>query len=82
MAEFNLDKIYPMFNDKIVIEALGNIPGDLDGDGELDVADVTHLIKYLNDMPSGVDISALDIDGDGTFTKKDIDALVDKLLER
>lgn len=81
-AEFNLDKIYPMFNDKIVIEALGNIPGDLDGDGELDVADVTHLIKYLNDMPSGVDISVLDIDGDGTFTKKDIDALVDKLLER
>lgn len=62
-----------------IIQACGTV-GDLDGNGILTPADVTLMIRYLKGVPAGVNTSDLDIDGDGRFTKKDIDALVNILL--
>lgn len=62
-----------------IIQACG-MAGDLDGNGILTPADVTLMISYLKGVPAGVSISDLDIDGDGSFTKKDVDTLVNKLL--
>lgn len=62
-----------------IIQACGTV-GDLDGNGILTPADITLMIRYLKGVPEGVNTSDLDIDGDGRFTKKDIDALVNILL--
>lgn len=62
-----------------IIQACG-MAGDIDGNGVLTPADVTLMISYLKGVPAGVNISDLDLDGDGRFTKNDIDSLVNKLL--
>lgn len=77
---FDIEQHYPLLEGKIVIEALEGIPGDVDGDSELTVADVIGLISYLKDMPSFVAVSELDVNGDGNFTKEDVEALAEKIL--
>jgi len=54
-------------------------PGDVDGDGQLTVADVTALIDLLlygGEAPDGVS----DVDGDGQLTIADVTALIDQLF--
>lgn len=77
---YDIGQYSPMFDGKIVIEALGDIPGDLDGDGEVTPSDLANMIKCLGHINSITDISVYDVDGDRRFTKNDIDALVDILL--
>ena len=49
------------------------ILGDVDGDGEVTVADVTRIQKYLAgyEMPYGFNLEAADADGDGNVTVAD-----------
>lgn len=77
---YDIGQYSPMFDGKIVIEALGDIPGDLDGDGEITPSDLANMIKCLNLAKPETDTTVFDVDGNGKFTKQDIDALVNQLL--
>ena len=54
----------------------GPIPGDVDGDGSVNIADVTALIDILL---NAIDVPA-DVDGDGAVNIGDVTALIDMLL--
>ena len=63
-----------------IVPFIGAGPGDVNGDGELDVNDVTWLI---NQLLNGVDLPAYcDVNGDGNITIGDATALVDMVLNR
>ena len=57
-----------------------DIPGDVDGDGQVNIGDISDITDYLlngdpaNPLPNG------DADGDGRITIGDITALIDVLL--
>lgn len=79
--DYTINDYYPLFDGKFVIEAFVDDPGDIDCDGEFTVADVIGLTSLLNSITSGVDITEYDVNSDGTFTKEDVDALVDIVLK-
>lgn len=56
--------------------------GDVDGDGSVNISDVTELIDYLlSGNSSGVNLAAADVDGDGSATISDVTELIDLLLK-
>ncbi len=57
------------------------IPGDLDGDGEVNIADVTVLIDYLlgNLSASMIEANA-DLDGNNTIDVTDLTEIIDRML--
>lgn len=58
-----------------------SIRGDVDGDGEVTIADATALIDYLlTDGSTGGDPVGADCNLDGNVTIADITALIDRLL--
>ena len=64
----------PYLNDDVT-------PGDVNGDGELAIADVTALINYLlTGDDTGVDIDAADCNQDGEVAIADVTALINYLL--
>ena len=57
------------------------ILGDVNGDGIVNIADVTKLIDYLlGTTSSPINISAADVHGDGVINIADVTALIDLLL--
>ncbi|MBR5697300.1 MAG: leucine-rich repeat protein [Prevotella sp.] len=62
--------------------------GDVNGDGKVDVADITALTNYLiaypqplpEGMGDGYNLQAADVDGSGTVTSDDVPALVNMVL--
>ena len=55
--------------------------GDVDGDNNVGIADVTALIDYvLNGDASSIDLAASDVDGDTTVGIADVTALIDYIL--
>ena len=58
-----------------------SVPGDVNGDGEVNIADVTTLIDYLlgGELDSFDEIAA-DVDGDTQINIADVTALIDMLL--
>ena len=55
--------------------------GDVDGDGDVGVADVTTLIDYLlTGNETGVNLAAANVDGDSTVGVADVTALIDYIL--
>ena len=55
--------------------------GDINGDGEVNVADVTTLVDYiLGKNPTNCDESACDINGDNEINVSDVTSLVDIIL--
>ena len=65
--------------EKLVAENL--ILGDVDGDGEVSISDVSVLVDYLlqGDQVQ-INLDNADVDGDGEVTISDVSALIDKLL--
>lgn len=60
---------------------LGDIPSDLNGDGELSIADVTALIDYLlSGDASSIVIEKADVNRNGEISIADVTALIDILL--
>lgn len=57
--------------------------GDVNGDAQLDVADITLLVNIVTgyDAPHEIRLAA-DIDGDGEVTTADVELLVKRLLDR
>ena len=61
-----------------IVPFIGAGPGDVNGNGEITISDVTSLIDLLlggGEMPSYVDVN-----GDGTVSIKDVTVLIDILL--
>ena len=56
------------------------IRGDVDGDGGVDIDDVTALIDYLLGTNSSIDINAADCNTDNMVNIDDVTALIDYLL--
>ena len=55
--------------------------GDLNGDCNVNITDVTTLIDFLlSGDASGVSLQAADVNGDGTVNITDVTALIDMLL--
>ena len=52
--------------------------GDVDGDGNINISDVTALIDLL--LTDGSMTAGADVDGDGNLTISDVTALIDMLL--
>ena len=62
-------------------EVVQVIPGDVDGDGTVSIADVSTLIDYLlSKVATGINLEAADIDGNGSVDIGDISSLIDMLL--
>ena len=58
-----------------------SINGDVDGNGHVDIDDVTAMNGYiLNGNATGIDTSAADCDGDGKINIDDLTFLIDMLL--
>ena len=56
-----------------------NVPGDVDGDGEVTTVDITAIYNYLlNSDETFIDTS--DVDGDGFITTGDITFIYNILL--
>ena len=55
--------------------------GDVNGDGNVNISDVTALIDYLlSGNPSGVNVTAADCNQDSSVNISDVTALIDYLL--
>ena len=58
------------------IEISTYIPGDINGDGEVNNKDVTRLRRYLKTHDVEVVEAALDVNGDGSLNNKDVTRLM------
>ena len=57
------------------------ILGDVDGNGQVEIADVSELIDYLlSGISTGINLQAADMDQDGEVAISDVSALIDFLL--
>jgi len=69
---------YPYFGS---IVEISNALGDVDGDGNVTIGDVTNLIdKLLGGGVSVADYAAADVDSDGNITIGDVTRIIDMLL--
>ena len=59
----------------------GYLPGDINGDGEVDNKDLTRLFRYLSDYDVEVVEAALDVNGDGEVNNKDLTRLFQYLSD-
>ncbi len=58
-----------------------SLRGDVNGDGSVNISDVTALIDYLlSGNASGINLSGADCDQDGSINISDVTALIDYLL--
>jgi hypothetical protein len=61
----------------------GSIPGDVDMDGSVSIADVTTLVDIIfGSVLTNYDRAAADLDSDGRVTIADATMLIDKILSR
>ena len=51
------------------------IPGDINGDGQVDNKDLTRLFQYLSNWDVNVNEPALDVNGDDSVDNKDLTRL-------
>ena len=57
------------------------IHGDVNGNGVVDIADITSLIDYLlNGTTAGISLEAADFDNDGNITISDVTSIIDFIL--
>ena len=54
--------------------------GDVNGDGDVTIADVALLIDYLLGVPCDIDFDAADVNQNQSITIADVTALIDILL--
>lgn len=67
------------FETAITVEEATGISGDVDGDGQVTVADIDAILEI---MLTGTNDPAGDVDGDGMVTVADIDKILDIMLEQ
>ncbi|MBR5817788.1 MAG: dockerin type I repeat-containing protein, partial [Clostridia bacterium] len=75
---FSIEEDEELYEKFAEIKETPAIPGDIDGDGEVIVADATALIAMILDPTTATD--AADIDGDGEILVADATALISIIL--
>ncbi|MBO4732872.1 MAG: dockerin type I repeat-containing protein, partial [Clostridia bacterium] len=78
------DDVQISVSDDVVsdIEAVSTrVPGDINGDGQLNNKDITRLFQYLSDWDVTVNEAALDVNGDGLVNNKDLSRLFQYLSD-
>jgi hypothetical protein len=77
--------LYDFYRDESLIIEINPIPylvGDVNGDGDINISDVTALIDYLlNGNASNIQLGNADINTDGSVNISDVTALIDRLLQ-
>ena len=58
----------------------GFLLGDVNGDGKVNVSDVTALVNHLRGIAGDYHLYAADVDGNGKVTSADVPALVNTIL--
>lgn len=86
-TDFDMDTVYISyyegwqlrgFTEYRMINAANILPGDVDGDGQINIFDVTALIDLL--LSGGEALPSADVDEDGQVNIYDVTALIDILL--
>ena len=72
---------YNVLENLDVTVTVNHIPGDIDGDGEINNKDLTRLFQYLSDWDVEVNEAALDVNGDGSVNNKDLTRLFQYLSD-
>jgi hypothetical protein len=67
-------------HNKCVVCGANNTAGDVNGDGNINIDDVTALIDYLLMSDASIVIENADVNGDGVINIADVTALIDILL--
>ena len=57
---------------------MGAEPADVNGDGEITIADVNDVINCI--ITGGAYNAALDVNGDGEITINDVNIIIDKII--
>ena len=79
---FNPDGDYFAVDNVAIKANSASIPGDADGDGDVNISDVTALIDYLlTGNTSGIDLDGADVNQDGKVNISDVTDLIDYLLK-
>ena len=79
---FNPDGDYFAVDNVAIKANSASIPGDADGDGDVNISDVTALIDYLlTGNTSGIDLDGADVNRDGKVNISDVTDLIDYLLK-
>ena len=79
---FNPDGDYCAVDNVAIKANSASIPGDADGDGDVNISDVTALIDYLlTGNTSGIDLDGADVNQDGKVNISDVTDLIDYLLK-
>ena len=69
------------YNGSAWVDMTASTRGDVNGDGSVNISDVTTLIDYLlSGNPSGVNLTAADCNQDSSVNISDVTALIDYLL--
>ncbi len=69
------------YNGSAWVDLTASTRGDVDGDGSVNISDVTALIDYLlSGNASGINVSAADCDQDNSVNISDVTSLIDYLL--
>ena len=69
------------YNGSTWVDLTASTRGDVDGDGSVNISDVTALIDYLlSGNASGINVSAADCDQDNSVNISDVTSLIDYLL--
>ena len=69
------------YNGSAWVEMTASTRGDVNGDGSVNISDVTALIDYvLSGNASGIDLGAADVNQDGSINISDVTALIDHVL--
>ena len=81
-GSFNPDGDYFALDNVAIKSNSASIPGDADGDGTVNISDVTALIDYLlSGNTAGVDLVGADMNQDGKVNISDVTDLIDYLLK-
>ena len=76
LARYRADREWGRFSR--IVPFIGAGPGDSNGDGVINVSDVTNLVDLLL---SGEELPAyIDVNGDGNVNVSDVSVLIDQLL--
>ena len=70
-------------NCTVTVPSVGK-KGDVNGDGNVNISDVSALIDYLlngNGNASGIQLDNADVDSDGNINISDVTTLIDRLLQ-
>lgn len=86
VISYNADDIYNIDEENIslniqngIVTIVDYVPGDINGDGELNNKDVTRLMQYFAGWDVEVNEAALDVNGDGSLNNKDASRLMQYL---